>query len=106
VILCHNGNNLAIWSIGTGFTCVLALDEYSGPAVGMIRPREKRARQWRLVMLYWAAVFFIIALVATILAIGGIAGAAASIAQVLFITSLVIFVVSLLLGIPGGRRMP
>lgn len=35
-------------------------------------------------MLYWAAVFFIIAIVAGVLGFGGIAGAASSVAQILF----------------------
>jgi uncharacterized membrane protein YtjA (UPF0391 family) len=54
-------------------------------------------------MLYWAAVFFIIAIVAGILGFGGIAGAASSVAQILFFIFLVIFLIAL---ISGSRRPP
>ena len=50
-------------------------------------------------MLYWAAVFFVIALIAAIFGFGGIAVGAAEIAKVLFFIFLVIFVVSLILGL-------
>ncbi|HEV3418209.1 MAG TPA: DUF1328 domain-containing protein [Pirellulales bacterium] len=49
-------------------------------------------------MLYWAAVFFVIALVAAVFGFGGIAIEAAGIAKILFIVFLVLFLVSLLLG--------
>ena len=55
-------------------------------------------------MLYWAAVFFIIALIAAVFGFGGIYVAAASIAKILFFVFLVLFVVSLLAG--GLRRGP
>ena len=47
-------------------------------------------------MLYWAAVFFIIALVAAVFGFGGIAVGAAEIAKILFVVFLVLFIVSLL----------
>ena len=50
-------------------------------------------------MLYWAAVFFIIALIAAVLGFGGIAAGAAGIAKILFFVFLVAFVVSLLMGV-------
>ena len=50
-------------------------------------------------MLYWAAVFFVIALIAAIFGFGGIAVGAAEIAKVLFFIFLVIFIVSLILGL-------
>jgi uncharacterized membrane protein YtjA (UPF0391 family) len=50
-------------------------------------------------MLYWAAVFFVIALVAAIFGFGGIAVGAAEIAKVLFFIFLVVFVVSLIWGL-------
>jgi uncharacterized membrane protein YtjA (UPF0391 family) len=53
-------------------------------------------------MLYWAAVFFIIALVAGVLGFGGIAIGAAEIAKVLFFVFLIVFLVSLAVGL--GRR--
>ena len=50
-------------------------------------------------MLYYAAVFFIIALVAGLLGFGGIAAGASSIAQVLFFIFIVLFLVSLIAGL-------
>lgn len=50
-------------------------------------------------MLYWAAVFFVIALVAALFGFGGIAAGAAEIAKVLFFIFLVVFLVTLLLGL-------
>ena len=50
-------------------------------------------------MLYYAAVFFIIALVAGLLGFGGIAAGASSIAQVLFFIFIVLFLVSLVAGL-------
>jgi uncharacterized membrane protein YtjA (UPF0391 family) len=50
-------------------------------------------------MLYWALVFFIVALVAGVLGFGGIAAAATDIARILFYIFLVIFLVTLILGL-------
>ncbi len=55
-------------------------------------------------MLYWAAVFFVVALVAAVFGFGGIAVGAAEIAKILFVVFLVLFIVSLLVG--GLRRGP
>lgn len=55
-------------------------------------------------MLYWAAVFFIIAIVAAIFGFGGIAEASMGIAQVLFFIFIILFVISLIFGL--GRRRP
>jgi uncharacterized membrane protein YtjA (UPF0391 family) len=55
-------------------------------------------------MLYWAAMFLVIALVAALFGFGGIAGSAVGIAKVLFFVFLVLFVLSLLFG--GLRRGP
>ena len=49
-------------------------------------------------MLYWAAVFFVIALVAALLGFTGIAAAAAGIAKFLFFLFLVMFLILLILG--------
>jgi len=49
-------------------------------------------------MLHYAAVFFVIAIVAAIFGFGGIAVGAAEIAKVLFFIFLVLFVVSLARG--------
>jgi uncharacterized membrane protein YtjA (UPF0391 family) len=53
-------------------------------------------------MLYWAAVFFVIALAAAVFGFGGIAASAAGIAKILFVVFLVLAVVSLIF----GRRIP
>lgn len=47
-------------------------------------------------MLYWAAVFFVVAIAAAVFGFGGIAAGAASIAQVLFYLFLILFVVSII----------
>lgn len=53
-------------------------------------------------MLYWAAVFFVIAIVAAIFGFGGIAAGASSIAQVLFFVFVILFVISLLASLFRG----
>ena len=55
-------------------------------------------------MLWWAAVFFIIAIVAAIFGFTGIVTAAASVAQVIFYVALILFVVSLIVNAFSGRR--
>lgn len=55
-------------------------------------------------MLYWALVFLVIALVAAALGFTGIYAAASTIAQVLFVVFLVLFLVSLVMGL--SRRGP
>ncbi len=59
-------------------------------------------------MLYWALVFFIVAVLAAAFGFGGLAGAAATIAQVLFWLFLVVFLVSLIMGLAtrGKPRTP
>ena len=42
-------------------------------------------------MLYWALVFFVVAIVAAVFGFGGIASASAGIAQILFFVFLVLF---------------
>ena len=49
-------------------------------------------------MLRWAVIFFVIALVAAVLGFGGIAAGASEIARILFFIFLVIFLVTLILG--------
>lgn len=55
-------------------------------------------------MLYWAAVFFVVAVIAAFLGFGSVAGAAASVAQFLFFVFLAMFVVALFTG--WRRRGP
>ena len=50
-------------------------------------------------MLYWALVFFIVALVAGVLGFGGIAAVATDMARVLFFIFLVMFLATLVLGL-------
>jgi uncharacterized membrane protein YtjA (UPF0391 family) len=57
-------------------------------------------------MLYWAVVFLIIAIVAAIFGFGGIAVAATGIAKVLFFIFIVIFLISLIFGLSRRRRPP
>ncbi|MBB3112058.1 uncharacterized membrane protein YtjA (UPF0391 family) [Paenibacillus phyllosphaerae] len=49
-------------------------------------------------MLRWAAIFFIIAIVAAIFGFGGVVDAASGIAKVLFFVFLILFIVSLFTG--------
>jgi uncharacterized membrane protein YtjA (UPF0391 family) len=53
-------------------------------------------------MIYWAAVFLIIALVAAVLGFSGIAGTAVNIAWILFVVGLIVAVIFFVL----GRRSP
>lgn len=56
-------------------------------------------------MLYWSAVFFVIALIAAALGFGGLAHGAADIGKVLFFLFIILFVVSVLVGLfSRGRR--
>ena len=55
-------------------------------------------------MLYWALVFFIVALVAALFGFGGIAVASAGIAKILFFLFLIIFLVTLVMGLAGRGR--
>jgi len=50
-------------------------------------------------MLHYAVVFFVIALIAALFGFGGIAAGAVEIAKVLFFIFLVLFIVSLVLGL-------
>jgi uncharacterized membrane protein YtjA (UPF0391 family) len=54
------------------------------------------------IMLYWAAVFFVIALIAAVLGFGGIAAGAAGVAKILFFVFLILGALSLIF----GRRVP
>jgi len=49
-------------------------------------------------MLSWALIFFVVAIIAAVFGFGGIASASAGIAQILFFLFLVLFVVSLIMG--------
>lgn len=57
-------------------------------------------------MLYWAVVFFLIAIVASIFGFTGIAAEAQAIAVWLFWIAVIIFLITLILGIIGRRKGP
>ena len=52
-------------------------------------------------MLHYAAVFFVIAIIAAIFGFGGIAAGAVEIAKILFFIFIAIFVVTLIMGLLG-----
>lgn len=56
-------------------------------------------------MLYWAFVFFIVAIIAGVLGFGGIATASVGIAKILFFFFLVLFLISLVGGLRWGRNV-
>ncbi|HEY3488365.1 MAG TPA: DUF1328 domain-containing protein [Gammaproteobacteria bacterium] len=56
-------------------------------------------------MLHWAFVFFVVAIFAALLGFGGIASGAAGIAKLLFFISTVLFVLTLIAVLLGGRRI-
>jgi uncharacterized membrane protein YtjA (UPF0391 family) len=57
-------------------------------------------------LLRWALIFLVVALVAAILGFGGIAANAVWIGQTLFYIFLVLFLISLIFGLISGRRPP
>lgn len=65
---------------------------------------DARARQFvpslkEMKMLYYAVVFFIIALIAALFGFGGIAASAAGIAKILFVVFLIVALVTFLLSL-------
>jgi uncharacterized membrane protein YtjA (UPF0391 family) len=54
-------------------------------------------------MLYWAMMFFIVALVAAVFGFSGVAFAAAGVAKVLFFIFLILFIAALIFGVRGRR---
>jgi uncharacterized membrane protein YtjA (UPF0391 family) len=63
-------------------------------------------RNARIHMLYWAAIFLVIAIVAAAFGFGGIAASAVGIAKILFVIFLVLFLVSAIAGLAGRRGPP
>jgi uncharacterized membrane protein YtjA (UPF0391 family) len=70
-------------------------------------PAARAQKVKEIIMLYYAALFFVIALVAALFGFGGIAAGAVEIAKILFFVFLVLFVVSLIAGLMrrGGPRV-
>jgi uncharacterized membrane protein YtjA (UPF0391 family) len=54
-------------------------------------------------MLSWALAFFVIAIIAAVFGFGGIASGAAEIAKLLFFLFVILFLVSLVVGLVRGR---
>ena len=54
-------------------------------------------------MLYYALVFFIIAIVAALFGFGGIAAGAVEIAKIIFFVAIVLFLISAIVGLMRGR---
>jgi uncharacterized membrane protein YtjA (UPF0391 family) len=67
-----------------------------------VRKRSQERGKGNFAMLYWAAVFFVIALAAAVLGFSGVAASAAGIAKILFFVFLVLGALSLIF----GRRVP
>ena len=61
--------------------------------------RAAYALKRRIEMLYYAVVFFIIALIAALFGFGGIAAGAAAIAKILFVVFLIVALVTFLLSL-------
>jgi uncharacterized membrane protein YtjA (UPF0391 family) len=57
-------------------------------------------------MIRWALSFLVLALVAAFFGFGGIATASAGIAKMLFYLFLIVFVLTFVFGLVGGRRTP
>lgn len=57
---------------------------------------------WRNLMLYYALMFLVVAIIAGALGFGGIAGVSVGIAKILFFVFIILFLVSLVFG--GLRR--
>ncbi|MGR6872148.1 DUF1328 domain-containing protein [Pseudomonas sp. HK3] len=55
-------------------------------------------------MLHWAVVFFVVSIVAALFGFGGIASSAVGIAKVLFFIFIVLFAISLILGLIKGKK--
>jgi uncharacterized membrane protein YtjA (UPF0391 family) len=80
--------------------CLHGTAQYRRPALPGCEPYSLEEE---LTMLYWALLFFIVALVAAVFGFGTLAGTAAGIAKFLFFVFLVLFIVSLIF---GGLRRP
>ena len=55
-------------------------------------------------MLRYALIFCVISLIAAVLGFGGISADAGAIARILFYIFVVLFLVSLIMGLAGGRK--
>jgi uncharacterized membrane protein YtjA (UPF0391 family) len=65
--------------------------------------RNRKSKAKVLVMLSWVVTFLVVALIAGILGFGGIAGASIEIAKIIFFIAVVLFLVSVVVGLARGR---
>jgi uncharacterized membrane protein YtjA (UPF0391 family) len=91
-VVCRGG---AQWNVETA-------DGVSHGAGSMVLPAKKREE---LVMLKWAIISAVIAIIAGALGFTVVAGAAATIAKVLFFTFLVLFVILLIAVFAAGKKV-
>jgi uncharacterized membrane protein YtjA (UPF0391 family) len=56
-------------------------------------------------MFKWALIFLVVALVAAVLGFGGIAGTAVGIAKILFVIGIGLFLLFLVLGAVGAKKI-
>lgn len=66
-------------------------------------PSRNQPNTMETEMLYWALIFFVVAIIAGVFGFGGIASASAGIAQILFVIFLVLFVVAMIARAARGR---
>lgn len=69
------------------------------------RSQTSTAAEGADIVLRWAIIFFVIALVAALFGFGGIAGASADIAQILFFGFLIFAVIALIMNAMGKRSL-
>jgi uncharacterized membrane protein YtjA (UPF0391 family) len=67
-------------------------------------PSETNRKQEVLDMLGWVVTFLIVALIAGILGFGGVAGASIEIAKIIFFIAVVLFLLSVVVGLARGRN--
>ncbi len=79
----------------------MAGNESLSQAADRLKAAGNRTHKEEFNMLYWAAVFFMVAIVAAIFGFGGIVSAAAGIAKILFFVFLILFIISLITGRRG-----
>jgi uncharacterized membrane protein YtjA (UPF0391 family) len=73
-------------------------------APSLVAPNSKQDAQTEVgIMLSWVVTFLIVALIAGILGFGGIAGASIEIAKIIFFVAVVLFLVSVVVGLARGR---
>jgi uncharacterized membrane protein YtjA (UPF0391 family) len=72
-------------------------------AMLLSRSRRTESEAKDRVMLGWVVTFLVVALIAGILGFGGVAGASIEIAKIIFFIAIVLFLVSVVVGLVRGR---